>query len=123
MPKVYKELGEKVRIYRKAKNYSTAELAKKLDVSAGLVNNIDSVKLLKYSNDDFADNLIGVINEIKQKHSTVKPDDIAIIAIDRGNYYFDLMNYISVQKSNNFGWATNKLHDSKEIKKNQITFL
>jgi len=83
-------------------------------------SDIDSVKLIKYSSDNFIDSLIEIINEIKQKHSKVKPDDIAIIVTDRGNYYFDLMNYISVQISNKFGWATNKLHDSKEIKKNQL---
>lgn len=83
-------------------------------------SDIDSVKMLKYSTDDFMGNLIGIINEIKQKHSKVKPDDIAIIVIDRGNNYFNLMNYISVKISNQFGWSTNKLHDSKEIKKNHL---
>lgn len=42
MPKIYEELGKKVRTYRKTKEYSTAELAKKLDVSAGLINNIEN---------------------------------------------------------------------------------
>ncbi|MBU2659366.1 DEAD/DEAH box helicase [Bacillus cabrialesii] len=83
-------------------------------------SDVDSVKLLKYSNKDFTHNLIGIIKEIKQNHPKVTPDDIAIIVIDKGNDYFDLMNYISVEISNEFGWATNKLHDSKEIKKNHL---
>ncbi|MDF9763778.1 superfamily I DNA and RNA helicase [Peribacillus simplex] len=84
-------------------------------------SDIDSVKLLKYSTKELVQNLIRTIDEIKQKHSTVGPDDIAIIVMDRGNEYFDLMNYISVKISNEFGWSTNKLHDSKEVRKDRLS--
>ncbi|WP_330502012.1 UvrD-helicase domain-containing protein [Peribacillus frigoritolerans] len=84
-------------------------------------SDIDSVKLLKYSTKELIQNLIRTIDEIKQKHSTVKPDDIAIIVMDKGNDYFDLMNYISVKISNEFGWSTNKLHDSKEVRKDRLS--
>lgn len=39
---IYKDLGDKIRKYRKAKHYSTAEFAERLNVSAGLVNNIEN---------------------------------------------------------------------------------
>lgn len=50
---VYREFGRNVRKYRKAKNYSTAELAKRLNVSVGLINNIENAK-----NDVFKLNLL-----------------------------------------------------------------
>ncbi|PEI57459.1 MULTISPECIES: DEAD/DEAH box helicase [Priestia] len=84
-------------------------------------SNINSVKLLKSPANRFIGNLVKTIEEIKQEHPKVTPDDIAIIVIDRGNDYFDLMNYISVKISNEFGWATNKLHDSKELKKGHLS--
>ncbi|MCT4621137.1 MAG: helix-turn-helix domain-containing protein [Marinisporobacter sp.] len=42
MSTIYKELGEKIRTYRKSKHYSTAEFADHLNVSAGLINNIEN---------------------------------------------------------------------------------
>lgn len=44
MPKKNEELGRKVKEYRKNKGYSTAELANKLNVSAGLINNIENAR-------------------------------------------------------------------------------
>lgn len=84
-------------------------------------SNIDSVKLLNSTPKDMINDLIITINEIKQKHPNVTPDDIAIIAMDRGNDYLKIMDYISIKISNEFNWATNKLHDSKEIKKGHLS--
>jgi transcriptional regulator with XRE-family HTH domain len=42
MPNINKELGEKIRRYRKAKHYSTAEFAERLGVSAGFINNLEN---------------------------------------------------------------------------------
>lgn len=42
MSTIYKEIGEKIKKYRKAKHYSTAELAERLNVSAGFINNLEN---------------------------------------------------------------------------------
>ncbi|WP_427340450.1 helix-turn-helix domain-containing protein [Caloranaerobacter sp. DY30410] len=42
MPNIYVELGKKIRKYRKKKKLSTPELAKRLNISTGLVNNIEN---------------------------------------------------------------------------------
>ncbi|QZY56494.1 helix-turn-helix domain-containing protein [Crassaminicella profunda] len=42
MSTIYKELGKKIREYRKTKHYSTAEFADRLNVSSGLINNIEN---------------------------------------------------------------------------------
>lgn len=42
MDKIYIKLGNIIRHYRKSKNYSTAEIAEKLNISAGLINNLEN---------------------------------------------------------------------------------
>lgn len=83
-------------------------------------SNIKSVELIKYTNEDFSEKLISTINEIKRNHPKVKPDDIGIVVIDKGNRCFDLMNSIAIKISNEFSWKTNKLYDSKVIEKDHL---
>lgn len=53
-------LGEIIKINRKSKSYSTRELADKLNVSAGLINNIENAK-----NDVFKlELMINIIDEL-----------------------------------------------------------
>lgn len=83
---------------------------------------IESVSLLKYNNlNEIVPNIISIIENIVTDHPTVKPDDIAIIITDRGNSYFDLMNYISSNISAKFNWPTNKLYDTKAVKKGSLS--
>ncbi|MCT4618216.1 MAG: helix-turn-helix domain-containing protein [Marinisporobacter sp.] len=42
MPKVYKELGQKIKKYRKSKNLTTTEFANILNISAGHLSNIEN---------------------------------------------------------------------------------
>ncbi len=84
-------------------------------------SDVESVSLVPYTGKDFAKNLVSTISDIKEKHPTVKPDDIAIVVIDRGQDYFTLMSNISVRLSNEFDWKTNMLHDSKELKKGTLS--
>lgn len=42
MSYAYKEIGSRVRRYRKAISYTTSDLASKLDVSVGLINNLEN---------------------------------------------------------------------------------
>ncbi|MCT4621586.1 MAG: helix-turn-helix domain-containing protein [Marinisporobacter sp.] len=44
MNKLFKDFGKKVKKYRKAKGYSTSEIAGRLGVSVGLINNIENGK-------------------------------------------------------------------------------
>ena len=44
MSAIYKNIGETIRNYRKSKNYSTAELAERLNVSAGFINNLENAR-------------------------------------------------------------------------------
>lgn len=96
---------------------SRSPLRKFLDLDK---SDVDSVRLLKYSDKSLVLNIIETIKEIREKHPYVRPEDIAIVVTDRGNAYFDLMHFISIAISNEFGWTSNKLHDSKEIKKDHL---
>lgn len=84
-------------------------------------SNIKSVELIKYSNEIIFEKLISIIKDIKKNHPKVKPDDIGIVIIGKGNQCFDLMNSIAVKVSNEFSWKTNKLYDSKVIRKDSLS--
>lgn len=61
MDEVYKQFGKIVRKYRKQKNYSTQKLAEILNVSTGLINNIENGK-----NDVFKlDLFVSLIKELE----------------------------------------------------------
>ncbi|MEH6949687.1 UvrD-helicase domain-containing protein, partial [Bacillus sp. JJ634] len=68
---------------------------------------IDSIKLIEYENKEFKSSLINIIEEIKEQHPTVGPEDIAIVVLDKGNQYFDLMGQIGVLIGTHFNWKVN----------------
>lgn len=82
---------------------------------------IESIKLIEYDNHEFGNKLIQTIEEIKEQNPTVGPDDIAIVVIDKGNKYFDLMEQIGVRIGTRFDWKVNTLYNSKSLKKNTLS--
>lgn len=82
---------------------------------------IDSIKLIQYENPQFSTKLIETIEEIREQNPTVVPDDIAIVVIDKGNKYFDLMGQIGVRVGAHFEWKVNTLYNSKTLKKNTLS--
>ncbi|WP_166695556.1 DEAD/DEAH box helicase [Bacillus cereus] len=82
---------------------------------------IESFKLIQYENSEFGSKLIETIQEIKEQNPTVGPDDIAIVVIDKGNKYFDLMGQIGVRVGTHFDWKVNTLYNSKSLKKNTLS--
>ena len=89
MSNVYKELGAKVRRYRKAKHYSTAELADRLGVSAGFINNLENGR-----NDVFKlELLINILKELDlplEEFFQLKPVHIRQISVDENNATFSI---------------------------------
>ncbi|HGF6580875.1 AAA family ATPase [Bacillus thuringiensis] len=82
---------------------------------------IESIKLVEYDNDEFGNKLIETIEVIREQNPTVGPDDIAIVVIDKGNKYFDLMGNIGVHVGTHFDWKVNTLYNSKSLKKNTLS--
>ncbi|MED1287272.1 DEAD/DEAH box helicase [Bacillus mycoides] len=82
---------------------------------------IESIKLIEYDNSEFGTKLIETIEEIKEQNPTVGPDDIAIVVIDKGNKYFDLMGQIGISVGTHFDWKVNTLYNSKSLKKNTLS--
>lgn len=83
-------------------------------------NSIESIKLLSYNN-NLKEILTNTIEDIKRNHTSLQPDDIAIVVIDKGNMYFELMEKIGIHVGAQFGWKVNTLYDSKSIKKNTLS--
>jgi|GEM_PF-1734332 len=83
MGEVYKQFGKIVRKYRKQKNYSTQKLAEILNVSTGLINNIENGK-----NDVFKlDLFISLVEELE-----IPPEDLGTL--------FNSKPYFSFTQSN-----------------------
>lgn len=83
--------------------------------------NIESVKIITTKDFDCSDDVIEIIKQIREQHPFVSPEDIAIIFTDNRNESYDLMSWIALKISNTFQWKTNKLYDTKEMKKDFIS--
>ncbi|WP_144467676.1 DEAD/DEAH box helicase [Bacillus toyonensis] len=82
---------------------------------------IESAKIVVTEKYNCSDDVIEIIKKIKEEHPTVTPEDIAIITTDTGNDSFDLMDLIAIQISSTFNWTSNKLYDSKEVRKDSVS--
>ncbi|MEM5621852.1 UvrD-helicase domain-containing protein [Bacillus thuringiensis] len=82
---------------------------------------IESAKIIMTKKYNCADNVVEIIKQIKEEHPSVSPEDIAIITTDNGNDSYDLMDLISIKISQNFKWQSNKLYDTKEVRKDAVS--
>lgn len=97
MLRIYEQLGFKIRKYRKQKNYSTYEFAKRIGVSAGLINNIENGK-----NDVFKlELLIKIANDLDLTLSDLL--DITSLGIEtidiNSNFSTDVNNSVSEENA------------------------
>jgi superfamily I DNA and RNA helicase len=66
------------------------------------------------------DQVIDIIEKIKNEHPTVEPSDIAVIMLDKSNdiyQFIDLLEYKIVSK---FGWTVNKAFETKQKTTDQL---
>lgn len=59
-------------------------------------------------------NVINILKDIKQKHSTVKPEDVGIIILDDNNKIYDYIDKLSYTISNQLNWKVNRGVETKE---------
>lgn len=90
MTKLCQILGRKVRKYRKLKNYSAAEFAKELGVSAGLINNIENAR-----NDVFK---LELLLKIMDKLEVSLGELLQLKTIDIRNINISQKNNLSIDK-------------------------
>lgn len=64
--------------------------------------------------------VLGIIRGIKEKYSTVEPDDIAIMFMENMNDNFGLASMLQMQIKEEFGWDTNVGYETKEKKRGAV---
>jgi superfamily I DNA and RNA helicase len=84
-------------------------------------SSVKSVDLVEVEQLDTSNKVIEIIEEIKRDHPTVVAEDIAIIFTDDGRSSYDLMNLIAVKISSHLGLKSNKIYDTKSVKKDHIS--
>lgn len=80
------------------------------------VENMDDIKpveLYSVDYDNILNKVMNVINNIKSNHSTVKPDDIAIVFVDDSKNIYRMIDFLGVMINNAFGWEINRGYDNK----------
>lgn len=82
---------------------------------------INSAEIIPYNENNLLESIFSIIDDIKEEHPTVQPDDIAIIVADKGDRYFRLMNRISTNLDVKYNWNVNSLHNSKALKKGSLS--
>lgn len=82
---------------------------------------IESAKIITTKKYNCSDNVVEIIKQIKEEHPSVSPEDIAIITTDNGNDSYDLMDLIAIKISQNFKWQSNKLYDTKSVRKDAVS--
>lgn len=85
------------------------------------VEEFESVEIVPYNQSDLIESIFTVIDEIKDIHPGVNPDDIAIIVVDKGSRYFDLMDTIGVHLDSRYDWKINSIYSSKQLKKGTLS--
>lgn len=80
----------------------------------------EAMKIVKMPGADFSSTVVNIIAEIKEKHTTVKPDDIAVVFLDANNENYEYMDQLAIKINNSFGWKVSKAYEEKEIIKDKV---
>lgn len=84
-----------------------------------LDDSFESIKICEVTQ-SYSDTVIKLIDEIRQKHHTVLPDDIGVILLDQDNSIYELADAIQMKVQQKFRWRVNKAYESKEKVSNEL---
>jgi superfamily I DNA and RNA helicase len=86
-------------------------------------NKFECVKLLfnkQLNYDKTVEIILEEIDRIRDQNNTVKPDDIAIIFVDRENVIYTIADKLVASIENKYGWLINRAYESKQVLPNTI---
>lgn len=63
--------------------------------------------------EEIADSILQVVNDIKSRHLTIEQGDIAILFLDKSNYIYNVIPKIKEAIKKNFGWDANVSFETK----------
>lgn len=77
------------------------------------MQDVQPVEIFSVEHSDILKKVINVIADIKAKHSTVTPDDIAIVFVDNSNKIYEMIDVLDILIMNEFEWEINRGYDNK----------
>jgi superfamily I DNA and RNA helicase len=86
-------------------------------------NNFECIKLIfkeKMNNDNIISLILNQIDIIKEQNTTVRPEDIAIIFIDRDNSIFSIADNLVIKIEDKYDWEVNRAYELKKVLPNTI---
>lgn len=81
---------------------------------------LESSVAIKECDENFIENIINTINEIKKEFPTVQPEDIGIIFLENKNRNYELFDRLEFAILEEFSWKVNKGYVTKKMKENSL---
>lgn len=77
-------------------------------------NDFESTKIhLTNQSESVSTSIFEVVEQIRQRHQTVKPGDIAVLFLDKDRYIYDAISELESVISKRLGWGVNISYESK----------
>ncbi|HHP0513598.1 TPA: DEAD/DEAH box helicase [Vibrio harveyi] len=80
-------------------------------------NEISNMNILKHTGED---QVLEIINKIKNENPTLEPSDIAVIMLDKDNYIYNYIDQLEYKVKSIFKWEVNNAVVSKQKIQNQL---
>ena len=82
--------------------------------------NLESIKIIPSKHCNYSNNILSIIETIRDENPTVKPDDIGIIFLENINSNYQLASQLEIVIKEKFGWDVNIGYETKNKLKNSL---
>lgn len=84
------------------------------------LSSMSSIQIRKTSLEKVSEKVIECINDILLENHTVQPDDIAIVFLENNKVNFEMVDRLSFDIANHYGWKSTKGYVVKSKEKNHL---
>jgi len=81
---------------------------------------VKSIEVLSTDRELYISQILKIIEELKKKNPSLKPDDIGIIFLENTNSNYQLANNLEIAIVETFGWDVNIGYETKEKRKGAV---
>ena len=82
--------------------------------------NISTLELIPTPNENYFDQIMNIIKQIRNENETVEAEDIGIMFLENSNTNYELAKRLQIAIIDEFGWDVNIGYESKEKKKGAL---
>jgi len=82
--------------------------------------NFQSTTIHALNNEEIAESLVSIINEIRARHATAQQGDFAIIFVDKANYVYDAISSLTQKIALRLNWKVNISFETKTNDPNKL---